>query len=221
MYSKLGTFDLISRLARFSSQRAHLHHCHKKALIYKIIIGHSSFCWFETTFNHFISLIAFKGFGLTSLKWKMKVFIRFMTLIPLKWKRTVLFCNLRFVKHVSPRKQCFLKILFYTTDCIHLKNMSFQNGLEKSIFSILTNQGTQQQQKNLGCLLEHKIFLDILFLGCCKHLKTFSIKCFWTSKQEIDNHIFQTSKEEVHTHIRISKQEISSFWTMFGSDPLG
>ena len=69
-----------------------------------------------------------------------------MTLIPLKWKRTVLFCNLRFVKHVSPRKQCFLKILFYTTDCIHLKNMSFQNGLEKSIFSILTNQGTQQQQ---------------------------------------------------------------------------
>ena len=44
-----------------------------------------------------------------------------MTLIPSKWKRTVLLCNLWLVKHVSLRKQCFLKILVYTTDCIHLK----------------------------------------------------------------------------------------------------
>jgi hypothetical protein len=41
-------------------------------------------------------------------------------------------------KHVSPRKQCFLKILIYTTDCIQL---------EKSIFSILKNQGTQPRSQ--------------------------------------------------------------------------
>ena len=40
----------------------------QKALIYKSIIGHSSFCFCERTLNHFISLIAFRGFGLIILK---------------------------------------------------------------------------------------------------------------------------------------------------------
>ena len=86
--------------------------------------------------------------------------------------------------------------------------------LEKSRYTTeITNQGTQSRsqvkvhnnntnkKKNLGCLWEHKIFPDILFLGCCRHLKAFPIKCFWTSTQEIHNHIFWTSKQEVHTHI--------------------
>ena len=75
-----------------------------------------------------------------------------MTLFLLKWKRTVLFCNLGFVKHVSQRKHCFLKILIYTIS----KQMSFQNGLEKKNLFILdksrytteiTNQGTQPKSQ--------------------------------------------------------------------------
>jgi hypothetical protein len=98
-----------------------------------------------------------------------------MTLIPLKWKRTVLYCNLGFVKHVFPRKQCFLKILIYITDYIHLKKKKkgFQNGLEKSIFSILTNQDTQpRSQVKVHNNNKH-------FRVVCENIKSFSTYCFW------------------------------------------
>ncbi len=124
--------------------------------------------------------------------------------------------------------------------CLPKKIMFSQNShlynwlhlFRKSIFSILKNQGTQprsqvmvqtkdtQQRKTfLSCLWEHKIFPDILFLDCYKHLKTFSIKYFWTSTQEIHNHIFRTSKQEVHTHFEFLNKKFS-FWTTFGPDPL-
>ena len=60
-----------------------------------------------------------------------------MTLIPSKWKRTVLFCNLRVCQHVFPRKQKFLKIVVYIMDCIHLKKNEFSKWFTKSIFSFL------------------------------------------------------------------------------------
>ena len=56
-----------------------------------------------------------------------------MTLIPSKWKRTIMFCNLRVCQHVFPRKQKFFKIFVYITDCIHLKN-GFSKWFTKSIF---------------------------------------------------------------------------------------
>ena len=87
---------------------------------------------------------------------------------------------------------------------IHLFN------LEKSRYiTKITNQGIQprsqvkvqtkdtQQQTFLGCLWEYKIFPDILFLSCCKHLKTLSIKCFELLNKK-STHIFWTSKQEVH-----------------------
>jgi hypothetical protein len=51
-----------------------------------------------------------------------------MTLIPLKWKRTVFFFFFTTLglSNMSPQENNVLKILFYTTDCIHLKNLSFK-----------------------------------------------------------------------------------------------
>ena len=148
-----------------------------------------------------------------------------MTLIPLKWKRTVLLCNLWFVKHVSLRKQCFLKILVYTTDCIHLKKKkknSFQNGLEKSIFSFLKNQDTQPRSqikvhnnnnnnnKHFWVVCENiKSFLTYRFWVVANTWKLSQLniskhphKRFTTTYFELLNkkstHIFWISKQEVH-----------------------
>ena len=105
-------------------------------LFKKNIIAFSSFCWFGKTLNHFISSIAFRRIQPYKLQEKCKyVYKGLMTLIPSKWKRTVLFCNLRVCQHVFPRKQKFLKIFVYITDHIHLKN-EFSKWFTKSIFFI-------------------------------------------------------------------------------------
>ena len=107
------------------------------------------------------------------------VYKSLMTLIPLKWKRTVLFCNLGLVKHVYPRKQCFLKILIYTTDWIHLKKKVFSKRFRKIHLFILeklrytteiTSQGTQQQQQQQ----QQKHFWVV-----CENIKSFPTYHFW------------------------------------------
>ena len=141
--SKLGAFFLVCQEVRISSQE-HVSIITPKNIdlqsypnFSKNIIAFSSFCWFGKTLNHFISSIAFRRIQPYKLQEKCKyVYKGLMTLIPSKWKRTVLFCNLRVCQHVFPRKQKFLKIFVYITNCIHLKN-EFSKWFTKSIFSFL------------------------------------------------------------------------------------
>ena len=101
-----------------------------------------------------------------------------MTLIPLKWKRMVLLCNLWFVKHVSLGKQCFLKILVYTMDCIHLKKKKkteFSKWFRKIHLFILKNQGTQpRSQVKVYNNNNNKHFRVV-----CENIKSFPTYCFW------------------------------------------
>ena len=151
-----------------------------------------------------------------------------MTLIPLKWKRTVLFRNLGFAKHVFPRKQCFLKILIYITDYIHFKKKKKKISkwfrkihlfiLEKSRYTTeITNQGTEpRSQVKVHNNKKH-------FWVVCENIKSFPTYHFWVvantwklSQLNISEHPhkrFKTTYFELlnkkSTHIFwISKQEV-------------
>ena len=139
-------------------------------------------------------------------KFKVKseyVYKGLMTLIPSKWKRTVLFCNLKVCQHVFPRKQKFIKILIYTNELHPFQKMSFQNDLKspsfhfwntffkrgtqlrykikvhnwdhKSSYTVKT-QDIQKQKKNWIIWENMKSFQYRYVLGCCKHLKSSPMK---------------------------------------------
>ena len=72
-----------------------------------------------------------------------------MTLIPSKWKRTVLFCNFKVCQHVFPRKKVSQSSDLHNE--LHpFQKMSFQNDLESPSFhfwNTFSKRGTQPRNK--------------------------------------------------------------------------
>ena len=143
--SKLGAFSLVCQEVRISSQE-HVSIITPKNIDLQSYPNFSKkyHCFFiillirenSQSVHLFNCLRRIQPYKLQE-KWKY-VYKGLMTLIPSKWKRTVLFCNLRVCQHVFPRKQKFLKIFVYITNCIHLKkNDEFSKWFTKSIFSFL------------------------------------------------------------------------------------